>query len=129
MRYRLKKEHPFGKVGTIWEKTGETTLLEPDAIQMKLEQSKELYQYFPKSTFSEWFEPVDERWRPGKFGGEYWVVTSRGEVLDVTWSGDGHDKAMFELGNICQTREQAQELARRWKEVALAYQKELSEGK
>jgi len=57
MKYKLKRPLPYAEVGTIWEgfiKAGRYWLMN---------EADEAYT-FPTSTFSDWFEEVDERWKP-----------------------------------------------------------------
>lgn len=57
--------------------------------------------------FSDWFEPVDERWKPE--GGErYWTIYGWGQVNVQTWDGVVDDYKRWNFGNCFQTEKQAQ---------------------
>ena len=58
MKYKLKRPLPRASVGTIWD-----MLLGGKEILMK-EDNNDLQELFPSATFSDWFEEVDERWKP-----------------------------------------------------------------
>ncbi len=74
----------------------------------------------------EWFEPIDERWKP-KYKEAYWYVNGYGRADREIWYQFEHNKGHYRNHNCFQTKEQAVEAAKRIKQALLYYYKELKE--
>lgn len=122
MKYKLLKDLP-------WAKVGDKFYEEADGHWYPV--GKEINDRFALSYLyiddHEWFEPVDERYKPDEED-TYWFVDSNGYVKN-----DGYrprlsaiHEARYKCGNCFRTEEQAEESARRKKESDLNYHKELA---
>lgn len=116
MKYRLLRDTPLHKAGAIFE-----------------ERSGSIYGpggdgYYPLNeigNFSEWFAPVDERWKPDD-GQEYWVVDF--EISDNTysskWDDDISDNNRWNFGNCFHNQEEAEYAAEEVKKFLFFLQKD-----
>lgn len=119
-RYKLKKDTPTVKAGTIFEE-------ESDSYN-----GKKLVEVVPDwclirpwlavsdiDNFDDWFEeiPENKRWR-AKYGGEYWYLDDCGVVLSNEECGDDTDDFRYSIGNYFKTEAEAEA----YKEYLLARQ-------
>ena len=67
-------------------------------------------------------EAVEERWKP-RGGAVYFyiVVDTWAEVYSIDWVNDSMDKRRFAVGNVFETKEQAEEALKRVEEVLKSY--------
>ena len=117
-RYRLLKDTPTIKAGTIFEE-----------VVSDFDKLKELVRITPLgaktspqwtiqdiNNFDEWFEKVEEAdWKPKK-GDEYWTVYEEGSISKSTWNDDCVDKGRYRMGNCHRTEDDAKHA----KEVQIA---------
>lgn len=106
-RYRLLKDTPTIKAGTIFEE-----------VVSDFDKLKELVRITPIGTktvpqwtiqdinnFNEWFEEIEEmEWRP-KMYQEYWYVTNYGTTSNTHWHDEGVDHDRYNIGNCYRTKE------------------------
>lgn len=113
MKYKLLKNTPEAKAGTVMEEN-------PINGQIQIPGTTAYYHRKNIYCFSEWFAPIDERWKP-KHNEEYFVFgTPTGES---TWWDDEIDAARFAIGNCFRTREEAESAALKVKELLLSLHK------
>jgi len=80
MKCKLKREMPFRKVGEIATVYAENS----DFINVQFENNDQRgwqSDCFPKATFSDWFEKIDERWKP-EDGQSYYSINVYLEPLE-----------------------------------------------
>lgn len=115
-RYKLLKDTPTIKAGTIFEEASDF-----DGI-------RELVRIVPAGTkmikiyptiqdiynFDEWFEEIQKiqeeptnsiHWKP-KRGDTYWIIYSDGDIDYDCWNGNSTDIARYEMGSIYRTEEE-----------------------
>lgn len=118
-KYRLLKDHPYAKAGTIITEGHRNTL---DICLQGENGYKQLFFTVPLYAEKEWLEPVETRWEP-KLGDRFFYV---GESIEVK-------EAQLIVGleledpNVFRTREQAEEAAKRVKACLEAYHVEIGE--
>jgi len=118
MKYKLKRPLPRAEVGTIWD-----VLLYGKEILMK-EDNNDLQEIFPSATFSDWFEEVDERWKP-EHGDTYWLMEgAEDDISDWTWrDGEQYPEKMWDMGYVFRTRELAEQAAEQIKALLKEFHK------
>jgi hypothetical protein len=80
----------------------------------------------PKSIYPKpYVKPEPQRWKP-ETNQWYYYATKDGDWGKYQYADGSFDCNMYDFGNCFQTREQAQEAARRFRETLLNYHKELS---
>lgn len=109
-RYRLKKDTPTVKAGTIFEEKSDSY------------NGKKLVEVVPDwclirpwlavsdiDNFDEWFEEIKEpkRWR-AEGGGKYWYLDDCGVVLSNEEWGDDTDDFRYRIGNYFKTEAEAE---------------------
>ena len=62
-------------------------------------------------------EPESRRWKP-KEGETYYFISNLGVALSTTWTGVCHDSLMFAIGNVFETKEEAEFEVERLKVIA-----------
>ena len=126
MKYKLLKDTPTIKAGTIFEE-----------VTSDFDELKELVRITPIGAktspeftiqdidnFDEWFEEIKEpvnsiHWKPN-FGEEYWYVNYIGNVVCRSWEDASVDLWLLESGNVYRTIEEAEKAReRRLAEVRL----------
>lgn len=126
-RYRLRKDTPTVKAGTIFEEKSDSyngkKLVEvvPDWCLIR--------PWFAVSdidNFDDWFEEIKEpkRWR-AEGGGKYWYLDDCGVVLSNEEWGDDTDDFRYSIGNYFKTEAEAEA----YKEYLLARQVLLDDAK
>ena len=116
MKYKLKRPLPRASVGTIWD-----MLLGGKEILMK-EDNNDLQELFPSATFSDWFEEVDERWKPERRN-DYWIVSNYFESSQMCWDNNLVDAHWHEIGNCFRTRKLAEKAAEQIKALLEEFHK------
>lgn len=127
MKYKLLKDTPTIKAGTIFEEIvsmsdGTREL----AVAVPGEDIPEDPQFAIQDidNFDEWFEEIKEpvnsiHWKPN-FGEEYWYVNYIGNVVCRSWEDASVDLWLLESGNVYRTIEEAEKAReRRLAEVRL----------
>lgn len=116
MKYKLLKDLPWAKAGTTCK--GFCDDFSTYYINIPNEGSFG----FPEATFSDWFEEVDERWKPKQ--SEYYYFIAANSIECVKWC-DMHqgDKALYEAGNCFRTRELAEQAAEQIKALLKEFHK------
>lgn len=127
MKYKLLKDTPTIKAGTIFEE-----------VTSDYDELKELVRITPIGAktspqftiqdidnFDEWFEEIEEptdsiHWKPKK-DDEYFWMNSYGETQPDVWDGDSIDIMRLALGMVYRTEEECEEARdRRLAEVRLS---------
>lgn len=126
MKYKLLKDTPTIKAGTIFEKVVRgVDGIKGSAVVVSIGANTD-FQWTIKDidNFDEWFEEIEEpldsiHWEPD-FGEEYWYVNYIGDVVCRVWEDAGVDFWLLESGNIYRTKEEAEQaLERKLAEVRL----------
>ena len=116
MKYKLLKDLPWAQVGTIY--------LEGIAhYYMESGGANGLLAKHDVEPFTDWFEPIDERWKPEQ-GDRYYYVYSEGVYTDRYGIDKNRDREKWEAGNCFKTAEQAEEAAKLIKQALLDLHKE-----
>jgi len=120
MKYKLKRDLPWAKAGNLWKIHEER---ERDTTYM-MEEPTGLTLAFPSATFPDWFEEVDERWKPKPLE-TYWMVTTwTGDIAEHTWGEDDlSDKWLMHAMNVFRTEELAQRAAEQIKALLKEFHK------
>lgn len=110
--YKANKNHPYLKEGLEVNENG--SAIESDitfSIQPRFKP--------------EWYDEVEPpRWRAKEHGVYYYI--DYGNVFYSSEDDAGIDDERYNSGNYFQTKEQAEEYARRCKALALEYHKEIA---
>lgn len=126
MKYKLLKDTPTIKAGTIFEKVVRgVDGIKGSAVVVPIGANTD-FQWTIKDidNFDEWFEEIEEpldsiHWEPD-FGEEYWYVNYIGDVVCRVWEDAGVDFWLLESGNIYRTKEECEKaLERKLAEVRL----------
>ena len=117
MKYKLLKDLPWVKAGTICENTsnddfGLRNMWVPDYGNIGIHVA----------TFSDWFEEVDERWKP-KLNSTYFYLNPENEVNVTTWDEYLIDSKRFRFGNCFKTQEKAKQAAEQIKALLKEFHK------
>ena len=112
MKYKLLKDTPTIKAGTIFEKVVRgVDGIKGLAVVVPIGANTD-FQWTIKDidNFDEWFEEIEEpldsiHWEPD-FGEEYWYVNYIGDVVCRVWEDAGVDFWLLESGNIYRTKEE-----------------------
>ena len=117
-RYKLKRDLPTFKAGEIFYISDAGNLLrESDNIAA---YSWSTLDKFP-NILTDWFEEIEEsnRWKPEKFQ-KYYYVGGDSFVYDDGWANDSAiDNGRFKIGNIFQTKEEAERVVKYLKALAV----------
>lgn len=109
-RYKLKRDLPTFKAGDEFSYiNGSLIECKPNGTTGICLYSANTLEKFP-NILIDWFEEVKEptRWKP-EMGQAYYYIRGDGSVYDDTWVNDcAVDNGRFEIGNIFQTREEAE---------------------
>ena len=126
MKYKLLKDTPTIKAGTIFEKVVRgVDGIKGSAVVVPIGANTD-FQWTIKDidNFDEWFEEMEEptdsiHWKPN-FGEEYWYVNYIGNVVCRSWEDASVDFWLLESGNVYRTIEEAEKAReRRLAEVRL----------
>ena len=128
MKYRLLRDLPWAKVGEEIVCVHNVS----NCIIFRTEEdckSQPIFSVQFRSDYCDdnpdWFEPVDERWKPG-YSSMYWMLNSMGGVEEFKWLGTDYNYSYYNNGNCFQTKDQAEEAAKRIKQTLMDFHKELS---
>lgn len=119
MKYKLLKDLPYAKAGTIFNED-----VKSDGTRV-LEQYRYTIPTIDIDNFDEWFEqtkeePTASARRTPKIGEPYFYVDEYGNVEREIWDNDGVDNELLAMGFVCLTSEEATEARdRRLAEVRL----------
>ena len=118
-KFKLRKDHPYAKAGTLIEEVEPT---EYACRCFKIIESN-IVGYFPASVLDEWLEPVETRWRPNM--GEYLYFVDH--CLSYERTRLSHARGLdIDDPNAFSTAEQAQEAAKRIRALLEAYHEEIA---
>jgi len=79
----------------------------------------------PPDQMPDWYDEVEPpRWRAEE-GGRYYYILSDNNASEAFDCFGGLDDIFYNIGNYFQTKEQAEEYARRCKALTLEYHKEI----
>lgn len=122
MKYRLKKDLPWANKGQIIY-ADETVVGGWTAWSIRDEDDKKLGVVTMNSrTFYEWFEEVDERWKPEP-NETYYFMEAGGDVTETHNDGGRGDKNLISIGNCFRTRELAERAAEQIKALLKEFHK------
>ncbi len=120
-KYRVTSAHKTMKEGLILEWDPLKNLYIFKDGEASAQASESVIKEFPT-----WYEEVKpERWRTQK-NCVYFYVASTGESVFSSEDNSWIDDYNFRHGNYFQTKEQAEEAAKRVRECLLAYQEEIT---
>lgn len=128
MKYRLKKDLPWAKAGEDlpWAKAGEVCEGERPKDTYYWVNIKGLQLHIRAQEFSDWFEEVDEQWKP-RMGDTYYFFENYGTIVEDRWSCDCDemvvDEERWKLGNCFRTRELAERAAEEIKALLKEFHK------
>lgn len=115
MKYKLLKDTPTIKAGTIFE---EIVNMSDGTRELTVDVPGEDTPQDPQFTiqdidnFDEWFEEIKEptdsiHWKP-KDGEEYWYIGDDSSIRSIRFSSyDGDDVSRLAIGNVCLTKAEA----------------------
>jgi len=119
MKYKLLKELPFKKPGELATKYVHNLGEHITPMLFSKDNETEL---FPSATFSDWFEEVDERWKP-EMGTTYFYVSAAGYVFTDRWYAMPYELEIYKHGNRFRTRELAEKAAEQIKALLKEFHK------
>lgn len=119
MKYKLLKDLPTTKAGTIFEKVVRgVDGIKGSAVVVPIGANTD-FQWTIKDidNFDEWFEEIEEpidsiHWK-SNFGEEYWYVNYIGNVVCRSWEDASVDLWLLESGNVYRTIEEAEKARER----------------
>lgn len=108
MKYKLLKDLPYAKAGTIFNED-----VKSDGTRV-LEQYRYTIPTIDIDNFDEWFEQTKEEPTAGvrrtpKMGEPYFYIDEYGNVEREIWDNDGVDNELFTMGVVYLTAEEAVE--------------------
>ena len=127
MKYKLLKDTPTIKAGTIFE---EIVNMSDGTRELSVAVPGEDIPQDPQFTiqdidnFDEWFEEIKEpvnsiHWKPKK-GDQVFLLGGNGQIFSSSWVGANSDNKWLEFGNTYRTEEEAEKARdRRLAEVRL----------
>ena len=117
--YRLRKNLPTFKAGEVFYLSDAGNLLrESDNIAA---YSWTTLDKFP-NILTDWFEEIKEqtRWKPERYDEHYYFINALGMVGEDIWSDSvSIDREKFDLGNLFQTKEEAEQVVEYLKALAM----------
>lgn len=120
MKYRLKKDLPWAEAGTICEVVAQERCLNGSYLMKDTVLQNEFTA--PYATFSDWFEEVDERWKP-TFRDQYWFAATYGGADFDYFNGEDISKGRYENFNMFPTKELAEQAAEQVKALLKEFHK------
>ena len=115
MKYKLLKDHPYAKAGTVVKRTGATD----SSIQIMIHNGSGCVHNIPMTKKSEWLEEV-----PACNNEAYWLDESLDIYSSTTWDWNDGSEGEVDL-NLFHTRDEAEEACRRVKETLKKFHEEL----
>lgn len=118
-RYKLLKDTPAFKAGTECYIEDAGHIVPCRGISYTIVHKDQLEK--SPSILTDWFEEIKEptRWKPEN-GERYYYLGNSGFIYDDTWAnGSPVDNGRFEIGNIFQTREEAERVVEYLKALAV----------
>lgn len=118
-RYRLKKDTPMIKAGTIFKTKRNDFGDGTDLIRITPEDHDPAPMWTKEDIkdFDEWFEDVKSEYQ-FEDGDEYWFVDGEGLATSTRWKCDDFDIFHYESGNHFKTEDESREYAEYLKDVA-----------
>lgn len=115
MKYKLLKDTPTIKAGTIFEKVVRSVDgIKGSAVVVPIGANTD-FQWTIKDidNFDEWFEEIKEPtdsicWKP-KLDDRYWYISTNGGISCTLWAGWESDISRYKFGAIYRTQEEAKE--------------------
>ena len=118
-RYKLKKDTPAFKAGTECYIEEAGNMVPCRGISYAIVHKDQLEKN--PNILTDWFEKINEsiRWKP-EMGQTYYHVGGDGRVYDDTWVNDSAvDNGRFEIGNCFKTVEEAKQVLKYLKALAV----------
>ena len=103
-KYRLKKDTPEFKAGTVFDMIGNIDVGEVLTMNSPREDAY-AFEVDSIDNFDEWFEPIPDEWPQA--GNHYYTVRSDGSVISLEWLGDRVDEGSQAIGNVFKTEKSA----------------------
>ncbi len=127
-KYKLLQKLPWAKVGTIYKcrENHRDTFYYPEKHSS---MSTYPYEGIPHlyTTDLEWFEPIEERYRPEK-GESYWTFDIDGKYRYKTaWQNSFSDVNRFDNNAVFEHQQEVDVVLARVKKTLLDYRKELAD--
>ena len=126
MKYKLLKDTPTIKAGTIFEEVTSDYDELKELVRVTPIGAKTSPQFTIQdiNNFDEWFEEMEEptdsaHWKP-KIGEKYFYINEYGDVEREVWNDDDVDNRLMAMGLVYRTEEECEEARdRRLAEVRL----------
>ena len=108
-RYKLKKDTPAFKAGTECYIEEAGNMVPCRGISYTIVHKDQLEKN--PNILTDWFEEIKEsnRWKPG-MNQDYYFIDSDGSVYCNRWDDCSIDHGRFEIGDIFQTKEEAEQV-------------------
>lgn len=119
MKWKLKRDLPWHKSGTEWEKFYKDV---DGEYRMNPVGMRNATYSFPPATFSDWFEEVDERWKP-RTGEEFFFAAEEGGTNCLKWENYSIDEDLYKIGNCFKTKTEAEQAAEQIKALLKEFHK------
>ena len=119
MKYKLLKDTPTIKAGTIFEEVASDFNQWKELVRIAPIGAKASLQFTIQDidNFDEWFEEIQEptdsiHWKP-KFGDIYWRIDSDGEIVERRWQDDEINKYDYLSANAYNCLEEIEQASER----------------
>ncbi len=127
MKYKLKRATPFreaGEMATVYGENSDYTNVYFENTDQRGWQSD----CFPTTTFSDWFEEVDERWKPDEGKAFYRIIIDTLTYIEEEkWNTKEHyclwKEEILKQGLVFRTRELAERAAEQIKALLKEFHK------
>lgn len=127
MKYKLLKDTPTIKAGTIFEEVASDFNQWKELVRITPIGAKTSLQFTIQdiNNFDEWFEEMEEptdsaHWKP-KIAEKYFYINEYGDVEREVWNDDDVDNRLMAMGLVYRTEEECEEARdRRLAEVRLS---------
>lgn len=119
-RYKLKKDTPAFKAGTECYIEEAGNMVPCRGISYTIVHKDQLEKN--PSILTDWFEEINEstRWKPKRYNELYYFINAVGMIGEDTWSDSvSIDREKFDLGNLFQTKEEAEQVVEYLKALAV----------
>ena len=123
-KYRLKKDTPEFKAGTVFDMIGNIDVGEVLTMNSPREDAY-AFEVDSIDNFDEWFEEVKESgwWKP-RLDEMYYFLDGYGKACVQPWLNDGLDDIRYSMGNVFKTKEAAERYGKYLKAVTTVRQDE-----
>lgn len=107
-KYRLKKDTPEFKAGTVFDMIGNIDVGKVLTMNAPREDAY-AFEVDSIDNFDEWFEEVKQSsWEKPKVGDKYYIAYPDGLIASCTWDGCTVDENRFSNGAVFKTQEAAE---------------------